>query len=170
MEGLPGSAFEKLHILGDVGSERWGKVHAPADKYYKLLVQGDLKKLKAWIDQHYEDVNMTFEINKNELEWQVKSHAAFGLSGLWSLEYKRELTNPLCISASQGHTACLRHLLFWRADPNAAPGGQGALHEACRGGHADCVELLLEHKANPNILNDDGQAPLHLCTSHNSLG
>ncbi|XP_015281874.1 PREDICTED: ankyrin repeat and SOCS box protein 18 isoform X2 [Gekko japonicus] len=152
----------------ELSNDDWMK--SPTAQLHPLVLVGDLKRLKAWIDQHYEDVNMTFEINKNELEWQVKSHAAFGLSGLWSLEYKRELTNPLCISASHGHTACLRHLLFWRADPNAAPGGQGALHEACKGGHVDCVELLLEHKANPNILNDDGQVPLHLCTSHNSLG
>ncbi|XP_077169655.1 ankyrin repeat and SOCS box protein 18 isoform X1 [Paroedura picta] len=170
MQGLSVSTFEKLQIFGQVGSERRGKVHAPVDKYYKLLVKGDLKKLKALIDEYYEDVNMTFEINKDELEWQAKSQATFGLSGLWSLEYKRELTNPLCISASHGHTACLRHLLFWRADPNATPGGQAALHEACKGGHTDCVELLLEHKANPNILNDEGQVPLHLCTNHNSLG
>uniref|UniRef100_A0A8D2KZZ4 Ankyrin repeat and SOCS box containing 18 n=1 Tax=Varanus komodoensis TaxID=61221 RepID=A0A8D2KZZ4_VARKO len=90
--------------------------------------------------------------------------------GLWSLEYKRTLTNPLCISASHGHTACLRHLLFRRADPNAAPGGRSALHEACTGGHTDCAELLLEHKANPNLLDEDGHAPLHLCTSQNTLG
>lgn len=81
MEGLPGSAFEKLQIFGKVGSERWGEAHAPVDKYYKLLIKGDLKPLKALIDQYYEDVNMTFEINKNELEWQVKSRATFGLSG-----------------------------------------------------------------------------------------
>ncbi|XP_054848777.1 ankyrin repeat and SOCS box protein 18 [Eublepharis macularius] len=170
MEGLPESAFEKLQIFEKMGPERWVKPHAPVEKYYKLLVRGDLKKLKALTDEYYEDVNMIFEISKNELEWQVKSHAAFGLSGLWSLEYKRELTNPLCISASHGHTACLRHLLFWRADPNAAPGGQSALHEACKGGHTDCVELLLEHKANPNFLSDDGLAPLHLCTGQNSFG
>uniref|UniRef100_A0A8C8ST67 Ankyrin repeat and SOCS box containing 18 n=1 Tax=Pelusios castaneus TaxID=367368 RepID=A0A8C8ST67_9SAUR len=91
-------------------------------------------------------------------------------TGLWSLEYKRELTSPLCITASHGHTACVRHLLFWRADPNMAPGGQSALHEACKGGHTDCAELLLEHRANPNLLSDDGLAPLHLCTSPNTLG
>ncbi|XP_048365611.1 ankyrin repeat and SOCS box protein 18 isoform X2 [Sphaerodactylus townsendi] len=116
-------------------------------------------------------VDATIELSNDD--WMKSPTAQLHplvLVGLWSLEYKRELTNPLCISASHGHTACLRHLLFWRADPNAMPGGQSALHEACRGGHADCVELLLEHKANPNLLNDDGQAPLHLCTSQDSLG
>uniref|UniRef100_A0A8C3XMY8 Ankyrin repeat and SOCS box containing 18 n=1 Tax=Chelydra serpentina TaxID=8475 RepID=A0A8C3XMY8_CHESE len=91
-------------------------------------------------------------------------------TGLWSLEYKRELTTPLCITARNGHTACVRHLLFWRADPNMAPGGQSALHEACEGGHMDCTELLLEHRANPNLLSEEGLAPLHLCTNQNTLG
>ncbi|XP_042301103.1 ankyrin repeat and SOCS box protein 18 isoform X1 [Sceloporus undulatus] len=170
MEQLPGLAVEKLQIFEKEGSKFPRKPHAPVDKYYEALVKGDLKKLKALIDQYYEDVNVVFEINKNELEWQVKSQAAYGLSGLWSLEYKRDLTNPLCISACHGHTACLRHLLFWRADPNAAPGGRSALHEACSKGHTECAELLLEHKANPNLLSDDGQAPLHLCTTQDTLG
>ncbi|XP_006127534.2 ankyrin repeat and SOCS box protein 18 isoform X3 [Pelodiscus sinensis] len=138
--------------------------------YYTALVTGDLRNLQVVTDRYYEDVNVIFEISQNELEWQVKSQASYGLSGLWSLEYKRELTTPLCITARHGHAACLRHLLFWRADPNVAPGGRSALHEACEGGHTDCVELLLEHKANPNLLSDDGLAPLHLCTDQNTLG
>nr|XP_060610990.1 ankyrin repeat and SOCS box protein 18 isoform X2 [Anolis sagrei ordinatus] len=170
MEQLPGLAIEKLQIFEQEGSKLSGKSHAPMEKYYEALVKGDLKKLKVLINQYYEDVNIVFEINKNELEWQVKSQAAYGLSGLWSLEYKRDLTNPLCISASHGHTACLRHLLFWRADPNAAPGGRSALHEACGKGHTSCTELLLEHKANPNLVSDEGQVPLHLCTGQNTLG
>ncbi|XP_053139127.1 ankyrin repeat and SOCS box protein 18 isoform X2 [Hemicordylus capensis] len=169
-EQLPGPAVEKRLIFEQEGSKCQLLPHAPVDSYYEALVTGNLKKLKALTGQYYEDVNMVFEISKSELEWQVKSQAAFGLSGLWSLEYKRDLTNPLCISASHGHTACLRHLLFWRADPNAAPGGRSALHEACERGHTDCTELLLEHKANPNLLSHDGQAPLHLCTNQNTLG
>lgn len=90
-------------------------------------------------------------------------------AGLWSLEYKQELSTPLCIAASWGHTACLRHLLHRQADPNLAPGGWAPLHEACRGGHAACVELLLEHQADPNLQSDEGLAPLHLCTTRNSL-
>ncbi|NXP52700.1 ASB18 protein, partial [Heliornis fulica] len=90
--------------------------------------------------------------------------------GLWSLEYKQELTTPLCLAARWGHSACLRHLLRRGADPDLAPGGLGPLHEACLGGHTDCVELLLEHKADPNLRNDEGLAPLHLCTTQDSLG
>lgn len=91
-------------------------------------------------------------------------------TGLWSLEYKQELTTPLCLAARWGHAACLRHLLRRRANPDLAPGGRGPLHEACLGGHTDCVELLLEHRADPNLLSDEGLAPLHLCTTQDSLG
>nr|XP_020830591.1 ankyrin repeat and SOCS box protein 18 isoform X3 [Phascolarctos cinereus] len=142
---------------------------APADRYHTALVTGDLGSLQPLMAQHYGDANVVFEINKNEMEWQVKSLATFGLSGLWSLEYKRELTNPLCITASHGHTDCVRHLLHWNADVNAAPGGKSALHEACQGGHTDCAELLLEHQADPNLMSEEGLAPLHLCTSPNTL-
>nr|XP_056712114.1 ankyrin repeat and SOCS box protein 18 isoform X2 [Euleptes europaea] len=134
------------------------------------LEVGDKDTMMDILCAKVKHVDATIELSNDD--WMKSPTAQLHplvLVGLWSLEYKRELTNPLCISASHGHTACLRHLLFWRADPNAAPGGQSALHEACRGGHADCVELLLEHKANPNLLNDDGQAPLHLCASQNSL-
>ncbi|XP_054236901.1 ankyrin repeat and SOCS box protein 18 [Indicator indicator] len=170
MGELPGPVTEKLQISLKVDSEHPLTPHAPATKYYMALVTGDLRSLEVLTDRYYQDVNLVFEISKNELEWQVKSQASYGLSGLWSLEYKREVTTSLCLAARHGHTACLRHLLCRRADPNLAPGGLGPLHEACLGGHTDCVELLLEHKADPNLRSDEGLAPLHLCTTQDSLG
>ena len=90
--------------------------------------------------------------------------------GLWTLEYKRELTTPLCIAAAGGHEACVGHLLGRGADPDASPGGRGPLHEACLGGHAACAELLLRHHADPDLLSAEGLAPLHLCRTAASLG
>ncbi|XP_038038039.2 ankyrin repeat and SOCS box protein 18 isoform X3 [Anas platyrhynchos] len=168
MDELPGPVREKVQISPKLDSEH--PLRSLANKYYTALVNGDLKSLEVLTDRYYEDVNLVFEISKNEMEWQVKSQSSYGLSGLWSLEYKQELSTPLCIAASHGHTACLRHLLLRRADPNLAPGGHTPLHEACRGGHTDCVELLLEHKADPNLQSDEGLAPLHLCTTRGSLG
>ncbi|XP_053926645.1 ankyrin repeat and SOCS box protein 18 isoform X2 [Cuculus canorus] len=169
MGELPGPVTEKLQISPKLDSEHPLTARAPSTKYYMALVTGDLKSLEVLTDRYYQDVNLVFEISKDELEWQVKSQASYGLSGLWSLEYKQELSTPLCLAARHGHTACLRHLLRRRADPNLAPGGRGPLHEACLGGHTDCVELLLEHKADPNLLSEEGLAPLHLCTTQDSL-
>lgn len=92
------------------------------------------------------------------------------LPGLWTLEYKRELTTPLCIAAAHGHEFSVRHLLSRNADPDASPGGRAALHEACLGGHTACTQLLLQHGADPDLLSAEGLAPLHLCRTPASLG
>ncbi|NWU99685.1 ASB18 protein, partial [Upupa epops] len=170
MGDLPEPETKTLQISPKLDSEYSLMASAPATKYHMALVTGDLKSLEVLTDRYHQDVNLVFEISKNELEWQVKSPASYGLSGLWSLEYKRELTTPLCLAARHGHVTCLRHLLQQQANPNLAPGGQGPLHEACLRGHTDCVELLLEHRADPNLQNDEGLAPLHLCTTQDSLG
>jgi ankyrin repeat protein len=36
-----------------------------------------------------------------------------------------------------------------------------ALHEASREGHLECVKILLEHGANPNVSDPSGVTPLH---------
>lgn len=81
MEELPELDGEKLQVFEPEESKLRMKSHAPVDKHYDALVKGDLEKLKAFTDQYYEDVDVVFEISQNELEWQVKSPAAFGVSG-----------------------------------------------------------------------------------------
>ncbi|NXQ30744.1 ASB18 protein, partial [Alaudala cheleensis] len=169
MSESPGAVTGKLRISSKLDPEHPLAPHAPIARFYTALVTGDLRSLQVLTEQYPQDVNLVFEISKNELEWQVKSQASYGLSGLWALEERRELSTPLCLCARHGHAECLRHLLRCGADPNLAPGGQGPLHEACRGGHSDCLELLLEYRADPNLRSDEGTAPLHLCTSPGSL-
>uniref|UniRef100_A0A8C2AH55 Ankyrin repeat and SOCS box containing 18 n=1 Tax=Cyprinus carpio TaxID=7962 RepID=A0A8C2AH55_CYPCA len=93
----------------------------------------------------------------------------FPIPGLWSLEYKRELTSPLCIAAAQGFAECLQYLLEHGAHPNLIAGGKAALHEACVNANTECVELLLEHGANPNQMTDEGLTALHICRTPQSL-
>ncbi|XP_004046551.4 ankyrin repeat and SOCS box protein 10 isoform X1 [Gorilla gorilla gorilla] len=88
---------------------------------------------------------------------------------LWSLTYKEELTTPLHVAASRGHTEVLRLLLRRRARPDSAPGGRTALHEACAAGHTACVHVLLVAGADPNIADQDGKRPLHLCRGPGTL-
>nr|XP_028687095.1 ankyrin repeat and SOCS box protein 18 isoform X2 [Macaca mulatta] len=152
----------------ELANDDWMK--DPSAQLPPGMLLGDLEHLKPLMDQFFQDANVVFEINKDEMEWQVKSPATFGLSGLWTLEYKRELTTPLCIAAAHGHAACVRYLLGRGADPDASPGGRGALHEACLGGHTACARLLLQHRADPDLLSAEGLAPLHLCRTVASLG
>uniref|UniRef100_A0A673KZF8 Ankyrin repeat and SOCS box protein 18-like n=1 Tax=Sinocyclocheilus rhinocerous TaxID=307959 RepID=A0A673KZF8_9TELE len=90
----------------------------------------------------------------------------FPIPGLWSLEYKRELTSPLCIAAAQGFSECLQYLLEHGAHPNLIAGGKAALHEACANANTECVELLLEHGlylrfgACVNHSSSSGETPL----------
>ncbi|XP_014640999.1 PREDICTED: ankyrin repeat and SOCS box protein 18 [Ceratotherium simum simum] len=152
----------------ELANDDWMK--DPSAQLPPGVLLGDLDRLEALMDQFFQDANVVFEIKKDEMEWQVKSSATFGPSGLWTLEYKRELTTPLCIAAARGHTACVSHLIARGAHPDASPGGRGALHEACLGGHTACVQLLLRHRADPDLLSAEGLAPLHLCRTAASLG
>ncbi|XP_026074012.1 ankyrin repeat and SOCS box protein 18-like isoform X1 [Carassius auratus] len=110
-----------------------------------------------------EQLNKVLEFQSDELIWTAQKR------GLWSLEYKRELTSPLCIAAAQGFAECLQYLLEHGAHPNLIAGGKAALHEACVNASTECVELLLEHGANPNQMTDEGLTALHLCRTPQSL-
>jgi 26S proteasome non-ATPase regulatory subunit 10 len=39
------------------------------------------------------------------------------------------------------------------------------LHLACEEGHGDTAVLLIEHGADPDILNKDSQTPIDLCAT-----
>lgn len=86
MDKLPGPVTEKLQISPKLDLEHPLTAQAPATKYYMALVTGDLQSLEVLTDRYYQDVNLVFEISKDELEWQVKSQASYGLSGTSPLE------------------------------------------------------------------------------------
>ncbi|KAL1771022.1 Ankyrin repeat and SOCS box 18 [Sigmodon hispidus] len=170
MERQTEPAGRKLQIFQKMNKKPQVRAGTPELEFHAALMAGDLDHVQSLMDQFFQDANLVFEINNGEMEWRMTSLATFGLSGLWTLEYKRELTTPLCIAAAHGHVFCVRHLLSHKADPDASPGGRGALHEACLGGHTACTRLLLQHGADPDLLSAEGLAPLHLCRTPASLG
>lgn len=87
------------------------------------------------------------------------------LTGMWTMSSKIKQTSALRLAASKGHSGCVEELLFRGAEVDADPGGSTALHDACIGGHDSCVQLLLSHGADPDLLAEDGSAPLHLCST-----
>ncbi|XP_021054816.1 ankyrin repeat and SOCS box protein 18 isoform X1 [Mus pahari] len=135
------------------------------------LATGDEDTVQELICTEVEPVDAVIELANDDWMKEPSAELPTGvLLGLWTLEYKRELTTPLCIAAAHGHESCVRHLLSRKADPNASPGGRGALHEACLGSYTTCARLLLQHGADPDLLNSEGLAPLHLCRTPTSLG
>uniref|UniRef100_A0A803W5Y0 Ankyrin repeat and SOCS box containing 10 n=1 Tax=Ficedula albicollis TaxID=59894 RepID=A0A803W5Y0_FICAL len=121
-----------------------------------LLVQnalftGDLDMVQKYFTKG-SAINLIIETRGDVLRWTSSKR------GLWSLSYEQELTTPLHITASRGHTGCLRLLLQRGAAPDLAPGGRTALHH---------VQLLLHHGAELEVKNKEGQTPLNAaCAQH----
>ncbi|XP_005992267.1 ankyrin repeat and SOCS box protein 16 isoform X2 [Latimeria chalumnae] len=128
---------------------------------HNAVFTGDLNTIRK-IFKDEASVNMIVETACDELAWSSEL-------GLWSLIPKQKYTSALRICAARGYTDCLKHLLTYGADVNAAPGGLNALHDASMNGHFDCTQLLLNHGADPNTLSKEGFAPLHLCTTPETL-
>ncbi|KAM4691932.1 ankyrin repeat and SOCS box protein 16 [Rhinophrynus dorsalis] len=128
---------------------------------HNALYTGDMNMIKG-IFREDGSAEVLVETISEELQWSSEM-------GLWSLIPKKSHTSPLRITASRGYSDCVRHLLSRGADPNATAGGRGALHDSCEAHHAECTRLLLSRGAETNLLSEDGQAPLHLCTTPETL-
>lgn len=81
MERRPEPARGKLHIFQKMEKEPQAGAGSPVLEYHAALVMGDLSRLERLMNRFFQDANVVFEIKKDEMEWQVKSPATFGLSG-----------------------------------------------------------------------------------------
>ncbi|XP_026119385.1 ankyrin repeat and SOCS box protein 18-like isoform X1 [Carassius auratus] len=149
--------------------------HPVESEFVKALKEAQSKEDSTYVqtlltEASKENPNIIIELSNDD--WMKDPGVELPpavLLGLWSLEYKRELTSPLCIAAAQGFSECLQYLLEHGARPNLIAGGKAALHEACANANTECVELLLEHGANPNQMTDEGLTALHFCRTPQSL-
>ncbi|CAG5897332.1 unnamed protein product [Menidia menidia] len=128
---------------------------------HNTFMCGDMKGVYAVLKDPAM-VNALMETVHEEMVWAPEM-------GLWTLSSKVKQTSALRLAAGRGHAACVEELLFRGAEVDDDPGGSTALHDACAGGHSVCVRLLLTHGADPEVLASEGSAPLHLCTSAQSL-
>nr|XP_020654954.1 ankyrin repeat and SOCS box protein 16 isoform X1 [Pogona vitticeps] len=128
---------------------------------HNALYTGDLQKIKS-IFKDETTANLIIDSLAEELVWSAEL-------GLWVLTPQKKHTSPLRITVSRGYRDCVKHLLLQGADVDAIVGGKAALHDSCADHRAECTRLLLNYSANPNILSEEGLAPLHLCTTQESL-
>ncbi|KAG9350865.1 hypothetical protein JZ751_024754 [Albula glossodonta] len=70
-----------------------------------------------------------------------------------------------------GNPALAEALLQANADPNVRDplGGLTALHDTARDGYADTLQVLVDHGADVNIQDSDGNLPLHLAAREGNL-
>ncbi|XP_030077016.1 ankyrin repeat and SOCS box protein 16 [Microcaecilia unicolor] len=128
---------------------------------HNALYTGDLQHIQTLFKDQV-TANLIVETVSEELLWSTEL-------GLWALNPKKKHTSPLRIAATRGYIDCIKHLIIQGADINATVGGRAALHDTCMSHHTECTQFLLKCGANPNILSEDGSAPLHLCTSLETL-
>nr|XP_005902584.1 PREDICTED: ankyrin repeat and SOCS box protein 18 [Bos mutus] len=147
----------------ELANDDWMK--DPSAQLPPGVLVGDLEHLKPLMDKFFQDANVVFEIKKDEMVWQVKSPATFGLSGLWTLEYKRELTTPLCIAAAQGDLDSRPCHLRTNSPGEKGDGSKGPepAGRACGAGATGCAQALLEHGASVQLEGGTSRdTPLHV--------
>ncbi|KAL8537050.1 hypothetical protein ACS0TY_012291 [Phlomoides rotata] len=74
---------------------------------------------------------------------------------------RMDMPLTLCFAAARGDDLLLNHLLRCGMDTNELDAnGRSALHLASSKGNLDCVILLLDYGANPNMKDSEGTVPL----------
>lgn len=73
-------------------------------------------------------------------------------------------------AAKSGNQRLVDVLLSHQADPNiqSVASKLSPLHEACIFGHPESISMLVEHGANPYLVNDKGLAAMALCKNEES--
>ncbi|XP_063755700.1 ankyrin repeat and SOCS box protein 4 isoform X2 [Eleginops maclovinus] len=91
--------------------------------------------------------------------------------GYWLPDYKLEMSWAMgihvCVMYNAVETALV--LIEEGAAINGMPNGKTPLHVACEAANADCVAMLLTHKAKVNGLSLSGHTPLHHCITSESV-
>ncbi len=75
------------------------------------------------------------------------------------------LTKAIVTAADEGRLEDVKAALAAGASPDAMGPNSSALHMASFNGHEEIVQLLLQHKANPNLLDKQSFYPLQLAAS-----
>uniref|UniRef100_G3T297 Ankyrin repeat and SOCS box containing 10 n=1 Tax=Loxodonta africana TaxID=9785 RepID=G3T297_LOXAF len=125
----------------------------PALAFWEAVLAGDVGSVaRILADDSAALAPSVFDTSDPERWIEKRKPSKF--NRIWSMTYQEELTYPLHVAAARGHVVVLR---------------QTALHEACAAGRAPCAKVLLVAGADPDLPDQDGKRPLHLCGASGAL-
>ena len=138
------------------------------DEMYKMLIDGDVKSIRMWLD-----AGVDADIAHDAKGWTPLFIVCFtDRLALVRLLLDRgantdkasiDGATPLLITCQEGHAAVARLLLGAGADiDKAANDGCTPLSVACQKGHEKVARLLLDKGANKEKATIDGATPLHV--------
>lgn len=76
--------------------------------------------------------------------------------------------DALCVAASKGANAILRHLLSFGAVPRLLPDGATLMHMAAIGGNEETIACAIVSGLGVNDVDSRGATPLHYAVSHDN--
>ncbi|KAJ3129049.1 Osteoclast-stimulating factor 1 [Nowakowskiella sp. JEL0407] len=123
----------------------------------------------------FDEGDILYVVNKNDPNWWMcrKGEKQGLVPSNYVGENTTEIENPLHEAAKRGNIAFAKELLAAGISITALDkAGNTPLHWASRGGHAEIVQLLLNHKSfasTLNLQNKLGDTPLHLAAWGGSL-
>lgn len=146
----------------EMSLEEAAKLPDPAifeSKLKELTEQGDnkvTKELLLWQAAYNGDVAVATKLLQKGTDIETRDTSG------WT---------PLFIAVQKHRTAMVKLLLENGAEPDVKCnlGLRTPLHQAAEAGHEDLVELLLTHKANPNLYNDLKRRPLVFAAAEGHL-
>ncbi len=65
----------------ELGQDHWERAHLRSLWLYRVVVKGDTRGLHNLLKRNYIDVDVFYNVSREELEWQAHTDTTFGLSG-----------------------------------------------------------------------------------------
>lgn len=65
----------------ELGQDHWERAHLRSLWLYRAVVKGDTRGLRNLLKRNYIDVDVFYNVSREELEWQAHTDTIFGPSG-----------------------------------------------------------------------------------------
>lgn len=65
----------------ELGQDHWERAHLRSLWLYRAVVKGDTRGLRNLLKRNYIDVDVFYNVSREELEWQAHTDTTFGPSG-----------------------------------------------------------------------------------------